>query len=185
MNRRKKKKQDTDYLLLVKERAAQVDWRGLLHSTKSLWMGLPKLHRKLLYVLIPLELLLLVVPMPTFVDVEQPTDQRVPVNVNRVGLSDQLSEANQTPQSKMWHQYTVKSGDTLAEVFRANSLSMADLNALVSIEGSDKPLSQIKAGQLVRYKMNNKGDLDILQLEKGGQSVMFLRMSDGSFGRSH
>lgn len=185
MNRRKKKKQETDYWLTIKERIEQVDWRVVWCNTKALWLGLPKLHRRVLSVLIPLELLLMVVPMPTFVNEEPSTEQRISVNVNRVGLSSQLSEENKAPQSKMWHQYIVKSGDTLAEVFRSNSIPMADLNALVRIEGSDKPLSHIKAGQLIRYKMTTKGDLDILQLEKGDQSVMFLRMSDGSFGRSN
>lgn len=185
MNRRKKKKQETDYWLVIKERVKQVDLRAAWSSTKALWLGLPKIHRRVLSVLIPLELLLMVVPMPTLVENQQATEQRIPVNVNRVGLSSQISEENQAPQSKMWHQYIVKNGDTLAEVFRSNSLPMADLNALVRIEGSDQPLSHIKAGQLIRFKMTTKGDLDILQLEKNGQSVMFLRMSDGSFGRSN
>ncbi|MEF1291248.1 LysM-like peptidoglycan-binding domain-containing protein, partial [Vibrio sp. M260118] len=48
----------------------------------------------------------------------------------------------------------------------------------------DKPLSQIKKGQLVRYKLAENGQLDILQLEKRNQSVMFFRLSDGGFGRS-
>ncbi len=61
---------------------------------------------------------------------------------------------------------------------------MSDLNALVNVEGNDKPLSQIKAGQLVRFKLAKDGSLDILQLEKSVQSVMFFRLSDGGFGRS-
>ena len=83
-----------------------------------------------------------------------------------------------------WQEYEVKSGDTLAKVFRANGLDMSDFNALVRVEGSDKPLSLIKQGQLVRYKLSDDGRLDILQLEKSGQSVMFFRLSDGGFGRS-
>ncbi|MCV5927473.1 cell envelope opacity-associated protein A, partial [Escherichia coli] len=79
---------------------------------------------------------------------------------------------------------TVKNGDTLAQVFRSNQLSMADLSALVKIEGSDKPLSQIKQGQLIRFKLSDEGELDMLQLEKSGRSVMFFRLSDGSFGRN-
>ncbi len=62
---------------------------------------------------------------------------------------------------------------------------MADLNALVKIEGSDKPLSRIKQGQLVRFKLADDGKLDMLQLEKSaGESVMFFRLSDGTFGRN-
>jgi hypothetical protein len=83
-----------------------------------------------------------------------------------------------------WKEYIVQRGDTLAKVFRANELSMSDLNALVNIEGLDKPLSKIQAGQLIRYKLTAQGELDILQLEKSGASVMFFRLSDGGFGRS-
>ncbi|KOO09935.1 lysine transporter LysM, partial [Vibrio xuii] len=68
--------------------------------------------------------------------------------------------------------------------FRTSGLPMSDLNALVKVEGSDKPLSYIKKGQLVRYKLDEDGKLDILQLEKSDQSVMFFRLSDGGFGRS-
>ncbi|MCV5942416.1 cell envelope opacity-associated protein A, partial [Escherichia coli] len=74
----------------------------------------------------------------------------------------------------------MKNGDTLAQVFRNNQLSMADLSALVKIEGSDKPLSHIKQGQLIRFKLSEKGQLDMLQLEKSDHSVMFFRLSDGS-----
>ncbi len=78
----------------------------------------------------------------------------------------------------------VQQGDTLAQVFRNNQLPLSDLNALVRIEGDDKPLSQIRKGQLVRFKLAENGQLDILQLEKGSSSVMFFRLSDGGFGRS-
>ncbi|EDL52519.1 hypothetical protein VSAK1_01769 [Vibrio mediterranei AK1] len=91
--------------------------------------------------------------------------------------SDQAVETN-------WREYTVKKGDTLAQVFRKNQLSMADLNSLARIEGSDKPLSRIKQGQLIRFKFSPEGNLDILQIERGDQSIMFFRLSDGGFGRS-
>lgn len=76
------------------------------------------------------------------------------------------------------------SGDTLSQVFRNNELPLTDINALVKVEGSDKPLSQIQVGQLIRFKLAENGQLDILQLERNNQSVMFFRLSDGGFGRS-
>ncbi len=72
----------------------------------------------------------------------------------------------------------------MSQVFRSNNLPLADLNALVRIEGSDKPLSQIQQGQRIRFKLAADGQLDILQLERNNQSVMFFRLSDGGFGRS-
>lgn len=82
-----------------------------------------------------------------------------------------------------WHNYTVKEGDTLSQVFRNNDLSLSDLNQLVAIEGKDKALSQIKHGQLVRFKLTNRGDLDILQIEKEAGTVLFFRLSSGGFER--
>ncbi|UTV27482.1 LysM-like peptidoglycan-binding domain-containing protein [Photobacterium atrarenae] len=84
-----------------------------------------------------------------------------------------------------WQTYQVKQGETLANIFRDKSLPLGDLYAVAAIEGKDKPLSQIKAGQLLRYKQTAQGDLDVLQIEgRSGEPVMFFRRSDGSFVRS-
>ena len=139
-------------------------------------------------VLVPLVLVLLLIPVPkdteVLVDDTQAEKQRVAIQLNAQSLSEQRSAHNSEAKSEQWREYTVKNGDTLAQVFRSNQLPMTDLNALVKIEGSDKPLSRIKQGQLVRFKLADDGKLDMLQLEKGGESVMFFRLSDGTFGRN-
>ncbi|MCW8334615.1 lysine transporter LysM [Vibrio sp. SCSIO 43135] len=185
MNRRKKKQQQVDYVALIQERVKQVDWKKASLELKSLWLSLPKLHQRALMVLVPLVMILLVLPTPKS-DVEPSIkpNQRVEIDINTQGLSEQKSQATVTAPIESWSEYTVKSGDTLAQVFRANGLPMADLNALVKVEGTDKPLSRIKKGQLVRFKLASDGKLDILQLEKNSGSVMFFRLSDGGFGRS-
>ncbi|MEI8631640.1 LysM-like peptidoglycan-binding domain-containing protein [Vibrio sp. PP-XX7] len=101
-------------------------------------------------------------------------------------LSSQKSpdSSETTLRNTAWIDYTVQNGDTLSKIFKANDLPLADLNALVSIEGEDKPLSHIKPGQLIRYKLTVKADLDILQVEQKDQSIMFFRLSDGGYGRS-
>lgn len=185
MNRRKKKKQETDYVAFVSKWVGNIQWRNFPAAGKACWMSLPKRHRLWLKILIPVVLVIAFIPLPKLNSTQQPSqEQRISIDVNTVGLSEQLSSENSAPKSKQWHQYIVQKGDTLAAVFRNNDLSMADLGALVKIEGSDKPLSHIKRGQLVRYKLNKQGELDILQLEKNDKSVMFFRMSNGSFGRS-
>lgn len=199
MNRRHKKKQQTDYLALVQNQWDSIDWREYQQRIVQLWQRLPKLHQRALMVLVPVVLILMVIPLPGGSDVAvqdtaaEPLSgqiQRVAVNVNTRGLSEEQQQ-NTRPvqvsgqvQSTAWREYIVQSGDTLSQVFRNNDLSMADLNDLVKIEGSDKPLSQIRAGQLIRFKLSKDGKLDILQLEKNNQSVMFFRLSDGGFGRS-
>lgn len=187
MNRRKKKKpQSVDYVSLMKDKLSSLDWSSTKEKVLVQWRRLPTLHQRALMVVVPIVLLLLLIPFPeqdaVAVDSEP---KRVAIDINTTSLSEQqnLGEA-EVESNTEWNEYRVKSGDTLAQVFRSSGLPMSDLNALVKVEGSDKPLSYIKKGQLVRYKLDEQGQLDILQLEKSDQSVMFFRLSDGGFGRS-
>ncbi|CAH1522581.1 conserved hypothetical protein [Vibrio owensii] len=197
MNRRRKKKQQVDHVELMKQKFAAIDWKQPFNKEKwqerlqpvtQFWHRLPKLHQRALMVLVPVVLVLLIIPVPKDTEVlledTQTENQRVAIQLNAQSLSEQRSAQNSEPKSEQWKEYTVKNGDTLAQVFRSNQLPMADLNALVKIEGSDKPLSRIKQGQLVRFKLADDGKLDMLQLEKSGESVMFFRLSDGTFGRN-
>ena len=137
-------------------------------------------------VISPIILILLFVPLPEPKVGVASTTSRVELEINTIGLSEQQNtkSISSEPSNNSWQEYLVKQGDTLAQVFRNNDLSLSDLNSLVRIEGADKPLSQIRKGQLVRFKLAETGQLDILQLEKGDTSVMFFRLSDGGFGRS-
>ncbi|MDA0149513.1 LysM-like peptidoglycan-binding domain-containing protein [Vibrio sp. LaRot3] len=186
MNRRKKKPQQVDYLELIKQKWSSIDWKQLKSQAQEKWSGLPKPHQRALMVLVPVVLLLALIPFPQSQpeQQQQAPAQRVEIAINTQSLSEQGEKAQHELQSEQWQEYQVKKGDTLAQVFRANELPMKDLNALVKVEGSDKPLSNIRAGQLVRFKLANDGKLDILQLEKSSSSVMFFRLSDGGFGRS-
>lgn len=186
MNRRKKKQQPSvNYLELMKGKLFSLDWDEMKRKLSSYWHTLPKLHQRALLVLIPAVVVLIAVPFPESAPQESAiTPQRIEVDINTTGLSEQQNARQKSLVSNDWKEYTVKSGDTLAHVFRSNNLAMSDLNALVNVEGTDKPLSYIKQGQLVRFKLTDDGQLDILQLEKSGQSVMFFRLSDGGFGRS-
>lgn len=138
------------------------------------------------------------VAVPLIIDGEEtnatkPRPKVEKVDQQRVSLSGPQSNEQAEPEKKPvsnnagpepWHDYTVKKGDTLSQVFRSNNLSLSDLNTLVAIEGKDKPLSQIQYGQRIRYKLTNRGDLDILQIEKDEGPVMFFRLSSGGFARS-
>jgi len=137
-----------------------------------------------------------------------PEMQRQSVSLNLEGLSEQEASSNRnqretrvnreekvptqtasieketTVVEAKWHDYQIQEGDTLYQVFRKNNLPLTELNKVVKIEGADKPLSNIKKGQLFRFKLNQQGDLDIVQIERDGQAIMYFRMSDGNFGRS-
>ena len=111
-----------------------------------------------------------------------------PVEVNKndtdTAADTRMKQSSAELVRSAWVSYTVTPGDTLSQVFRNSNLPLSDLNALIAKEGSDKPLSDIRPGQIVRYKLNKEGQLDILQLERGGESIMFFRLSEGGFGRS-
>lgn len=186
MNRRKKKVQQVDYLQLFKDKVESIDLSQQREKLTAIWQQLPKLHQRVLMVLVPLVILLALIPFPEQQMTEDaPLEQRIVIDINTQGMSEQNTESPiGNEQSDAWKEYTVQRGDTLAQVFRNNGLPMADLNALVKVEGSDKPLSYIKQGQLVRFKLKPDGELDILQLEKSDKSVMFFRIADGTFGRS-
>ncbi|MCL9780492.1 lysine transporter LysM [Vibrio sp. S4M6] len=211
MNRRKKQPKQVDYLDLIKTKWADVEWQLLPQKAKALWSTLPKLHRRLLSVLIPVVLVLIMLPTPKSEqsEIAPNLNQRVPIKINPVGLSEQMASqpaTNSSPAGNSsttintssdtsakstspaetqpsWKDYVVKAGDTLAKIFRNNGISMSDLNDLIRVEGTSKPLSHIQKGQLIRYKLDSDGQLDMLQLEKASGSVMFFRLSSGGFAK--
>lgn len=199
MARQQRDKQQTvDYIAVLQEKWAEIPVPGWLESARCLWNSLPALHRKILRVLTPLIVVIAIIPLPeqtiSLTATAPVTPQRVEVGLDITPLSETRT-TNTDPQTRSqqsaaalvrsaWISYTVKDGDTLSAVFRANDLPLSDLNALIKIEGSDKPLSNIRPGQLVRFKLNKQGELDILQLERSDQSIMFFRLSEGGFGRS-
>lgn len=118
---------------------------------------------------------------PSSYEVEQEKETR---EVDPVENTTEVKISQPTQSAAKWHDYQIQAGDTLYQVFRKNNLPLTELNKVVKIEGADKPLSNIKKGQLFRFKLNQQGELDILQIERDNQAVMYFRMSDGNFGRS-
>jgi cell envelope opacity-associated protein A len=196
MERRQRKKQpQRDYLAMVQQMWSEQDFSSWVASLRQLWSELPQFHRYALAVLCPITLLLAIAPWPSTstegdgavsstpsrVEVELNITPQDSVNITPEARTKQSSEAL---VRSAWISYTVKQGDTLSQLFRANDLPMTDLTGLIAIEGEDKPLSNIRPGQLIRYKLNKARELDILQLEKSGESIMFFRLAEGGFGRS-
>lgn len=110
----------------------------------------------------------------------------------RISLSgnDEKEEAevekvvDTTAGPKPWTEYEVQTGDNLSKIFRAHNLDLQELNDLLKVEGKGKPLSQIHVGQTVRYRLTNRGRLDILQIKDPQSTVMYFRLSSGGFARS-
>ncbi len=212
MNQRKQDNQSRIHSL--KEQVIQSQ---VVESVIHFWQTLPKLHQRLLMVLLPLVLILLIWPssekeQPVQDIVKKPAElsrmavpliingeetnatkpkPKVDNNAKRVQVSGPQAEEEQ-PKRKVsndagpepWHDYTVQKGDTLSQVFRNNDLPLSDLTQLLEVQGKDKPLSHIKAGQLVRFRLNNRGELVMLRIEKEESAVMFFRLDSGGFYRS-
>ncbi len=122
-------------------------------------------------------------PDPETVTLSNRTSQIRPLANNEVEIATPLNSASQTGVDE-WFVYQVRQGDTLANIFRAQNLPLLDLYAISAIEGDDKPLSQIKSGQVLRLRRNIDGKLDVVQIEAAGKpTVVFFRSSDGQFRR--
>ncbi|STQ77086.1 LysM-like peptidoglycan-binding domain-containing protein [Grimontia hollisae] len=175
---------------LEKAKAALSPW---VKRIQPYWQSLPKLHRTGISVLAALLVVLLLWPSRDGdTPAVTPTGERVsvPLAVGQSQVNGNQEAGQGAPRpaptqtvSTDWVNYEVQRGDTLSNIFRTQALPLPDLYAISAIEGDDKPLSRIQPGQLLRFKRNAEGSLDMLQIETAGASVIFFRLSDGSFAR--
>ena len=123
-------------------------------------------------------------------------DQVAPVAPEPV-QEEQPSEQEQAPVSRTqpyqesrsssteWRTYQVEAGKTLAQLFRDNNLAVNDVFAMAQVEGSQKPLSNLKAGQEVKIQRNAQGAVTSLQITtEQNTTVLFTRQADGTYQRS-
>ncbi|MEN4912382.1 LysM-like peptidoglycan-binding domain-containing protein [Erwinia amylovora] len=89
--------------------------------------------------------------------------------------------APQPDAEGQWRNYTVASGQTLAQLFRDNNLPVNDVFAMAQVEGNDKPLSTLHSGQTVKIRQNAQGVVTGLTLDKANGSILFSRQPDGTF----
>ena len=76
---------------------------------------------------------------------------------NIINKSKQASE----PSSPLhiWHDETVKSGDSLASIFKRNKLSPQDLHRIIKLGKSTKALKYIQPKQLFKFRLDEKQQL--------------------------
>ncbi|WP_456311355.1 OapA family protein [Serratia proteamaculans] len=89
-----------------------------------------------------------------------------------------------TPQQDdqgTWGEYTIAPGQTLAQLFRDNNLPVNDVFAMAQVEGNDKPLSTLHAGQTVKIRQNAQAIVTGLTLEGANGEILFTRQPDGTF----
>jgi cell envelope opacity-associated protein A len=146
------------------------------------WMEpLPHFHRR--WTLIFGAILLLALLWPY-----SPDKQGFPVTqqANNVPLQadgQQQSPAEAEPTGN-WQRYQIQPGQTLAQLFRDNNLPVNEVFAMAQVEGNDKPLSNMKAGQEVRIERDANGVIGALSVTTVDNSqALFRRQADGSYRR--
>ncbi|WP_249192954.1 LysM-like peptidoglycan-binding domain-containing protein, partial [Yersinia sp. Marseille-Q3913] len=159
------------------------------------WMEpLPLFHRR--WIIIVTAVLLLALLWPVSRD---NTDRTFPISApsTEVPLQAQLQDnLDASPPPTVappaipntlqgnWQSYQIQSGKTLAQLFRDNNLPVNEVFAMAQVEGSDKPLSNLKAGQEVKIMLDAQGVVAALAIETTANTeVLFTRQSDGSYRR--
>ncbi|WP_420064121.1 LysM-like peptidoglycan-binding domain-containing protein [Pectobacterium colocasium] len=164
------------------------------------WMEpLPFLHRR--WILIAIALLLVVLLWPYSTQNPQlPRTMSIPLTqadnqaaMQAVIIENQSTASHPQPattpsptrSSAPWRQYEIASGQTLAQLFRDNNLPVSDVFAMAQVEGRDKPLSNLRAGQAVKLQLNAQGMVAELEIETtANQTIRFTRGADGAFTRT-
>ncbi|MGA8118534.1 MAG: LysM-like peptidoglycan-binding domain-containing protein [Rouxiella badensis] len=157
------------------------------------WMEpLPYFHRRWIIVSVIVVLLALLWPYSpenTYAPSDQPTSIPMQADLrNEQGRSTQMQpDDSSQPVSQnqgSWRNYQIQQGQTLAQLFRDNNLMVNDVFAMAQVEGNDKPLSNLHAGQQVRIQVNAQGVVTALQVTNDqNNTVTFSRQSDGSYRR--
>lgn len=157
------------------------------------WMDpLPAAHRRGIIAAVALILLAFLWPSPTPGPRHSPA---VPLKSDSAGTDIPLQAEiiEETPQTQsvpqgdsrgQWKNYTIASGQTLAQLFRDNNLPVNDVFAMAQVEGNDKPLSTLQTGQQVKIRQNAAGVITGLTLESANGEILFTRQEDGSFIRA-
>lgn len=91
--------------------------------------------------------------------------------------------ADQNESQGAWHTYHIAAGETLAQLFRDQGLATEDVYAMANVQGDDKPLGTLSAGQAVKIRMKANKTVTGLTLENTRGQVLFVRQEDGRFLR--
>ncbi|MEG3133253.1 LysM-like peptidoglycan-binding domain-containing protein [Rouxiella sp. T17] len=156
------------------------------------WMApLPYFHRRWIIVSVIVVLLALLWPYSpenNYAPSEQPTSIPMQADLrNEQGRTTEREPQNTQSVAQNqgnWQSYQIQPGQTLAQLFRDNNLMVNDVFAMAQVEGDDKPLSNLHAGQQVRIQLNSQGVVSSLQVmtDQNG-TITFTRQSDGSYQR--
>ncbi|AHG20769.1 Opacity-associated protein A domain protein [Chania multitudinisentens RB-25] len=145
------------------------------------WMEpLPYFHRRWVSIFGFILLLSLLWP---YSDDNTPRQLPIASQENNIPLQAELMGNNPVVNND-WQRYLIQPGQTLAQLFRDNNLPVNDVFAMAQVEGNDKPLSTLKAGQEVRIERDTNGIITALSTTGADNNeALFRRQADGSYRR--
>ncbi|HCN41665.1 LysM-like peptidoglycan-binding domain-containing protein [Proteus vulgaris] len=116
---------------------------------------------------------------------ESPSEHSTANNIDEnVDQTAQPQESASTSTQK-WQTYTIKEGQTLAQLFRDNQLPVNDAFSMAKSEDQQKSLSQLRSGQAIRLQRSPQGDVSMLEVtNSAGTVITYTRLSDGSYYRT-
>lgn len=113
--------------------------------------------------------------------VEDPTTKDPEENIAQTAPR----QNSQSIPAQTWQTYTIKEGQTLAQLFRDNQLPVNDAFSMAKSEDQQKSLSQLRSGQSIRLQRNPQGDVSMLEVtNSAGTVITYTRLSDGSYYRT-
>ncbi|CRL62985.1 LysM-like peptidoglycan-binding domain-containing protein [Proteus vulgaris] len=116
---------------------------------------------------------------------ELPNENSTTNNIDEgVAQTTQPQDPASTSAQK-WQTYTIKEGQTLAQLFRDNQLPVNDAFSMAKSEDQQKSLSQLRSGQAIRLQRSPQGDVSMLEVtNSAGTVITYTRLSDGSYYRT-
>lgn len=151
------------------------------------WMDpLPPRHRRGIIAALLVILLAFLWPAPSPQRTVTPIQSgssttEVPLQAEITDTPPPSTSSPQQDDQGTWGDYTIASGQTLAQLFRDNNLPVNDVFAMAQVEGDDKPLSTLHAGQTVKIRQNAQAVVTGLTLQGANGEILFTRQPDGTF----
>lgn len=150
------------------------------------WMEpLPLFHRRWLSLI--RILLILIFLCPSASDSNYLNDNNMLTSSTQektIPLQAKLLASGQPTAQDQWVRYQITSGQTLAQLFRDHNLPVSTVFAMSQVEGSDKPLSNLAAGQEVRIERDGNGVIIALSVTtRDNHEALFRRQPAGNYLR--
>lgn len=145
-----------------------------------LWSRFTRRHMVLAGVLVAATLLIGVMLPSTEVEARRTLSLELPLTdlPLQEAMADTLPDEAALPEIE-WQHITVRSGDSLYEIFKRSGIAMGDLPTLLKNPDA-KLLKTIHPGDVLRYEANASGALQQLQIDPSPLRTMtFKRQGDG------